>query len=467
MPSAQPLRPYQAQALAHAREAYRGGKRAILLVAPTGAGKTRMGAEIATNAVSKGGTVLWLAHRDELIAQARDRLRAEGLPRVGVIASGEPTLTAPVQVASIQTLLARGPNGLPPARVVVFDEAHHYVAARWREIADAYKESAILGLTATPERGDGIGLGDLFEHLVPVSSIRELQALGVLVPCVTYAPTTRVRQLSQDPVAAYLARTPGERAFVFCQNVHHAEMLAMAFVGEGVPAATIHADTPWSLRRARLEAFRHQARTSLLDAGTLEKPPLVLCNVYTLTEGVDVPEASSCILARGCGHPGMLLQMVGRVLRAAPGKSRAVLVDLCGVVHKLGLPEADRTWSLEGKASALSQRERDRPLKPCPRCEAMVSSWSSDRDGWRICPICRERIAPPSMPTVAPRRLHALGSAASPEDRANMLGRLASTAVARGYKVGWIAHQYREKFGDWPPFGAARRAWEDAGGAAA
>jgi len=470
----QALRPYQARALDDARAAYRSGSKSVLLVAPTGAGKTRMGVEVASGALAKGRNVLWLAHRDELITQARDRLLAEGLSRVGTIVAGEPTINAPVQVASIQTLVARAKRGLPPAGIVVFDEAHHYAAATWGEVASAYATVPRLGLTATPERGDGVGLGDLFDHIVQVASVRELQETNdpvtgraVLVPCVTFAPSSPTKDLSQDPVAAYLSRTPGERCFCFCVNVAHAEKTAIAFAGQGVPAATIHADTPWLLRRARLEAFRLQDPAPLREAGVLEPAPLVLCNVYALTEGVDVPEASSCILARGCGHPGMMLQMVGRVLRSAPGKERATFIDLRGVVHKLGLPEADREWSLEGKAAKLAEKDRDVKLKECPACGAMVGMWKADRMGWRICPICRERVSPPEAPQVAPRELHQMGAAASPAAKRATLATLAKVAVVRGRKPGWIAFAYKEKFGTFPPFGAAREAYLDAGGSAA
>jgi len=458
----QPLRPYQAAAYEAARAAYRAGKRAILLVAPTGAGKTRIGVEFAARALEKGGSVLWLAHREELLQQAKARLLAEGLPRVGVIAAGSPTMNAPVQVASIQTLAARAARGLPPGTVVIFDEAHHYAADRWGDVAAAYKSSAILGLTATPERGDGRALGDLFDHVVPVSSVRELQGMGVLVPCITYAPATKTKALSQDPVAAYLSRTPGERCFVFVRTVAHAEKTALAFGAQGVVAATIHADTPWELRTARLEAFRLQDRAPLLAAGTVEPAPLVLVNVYTLTEGVDVPEASSCILARGCGHPGMMLQMVGRVLRSAPGKTRATFIDLCGVVHKLGLPEADRTWSLEGKAIQLRDGERATHPKPCPACEAMVSGWSVDRDGWRVCPLCRERVLPPEEIKISRRSLVAMGAATPPDQRLAALFALAHTAGKRGFKPGWASVRYKERFGDWPSRDDASRAWEAA-----
>lgn len=455
---------HQEKAVTAAREAYRAGHRSILLVAPTGAGKTKIGVTFVLTAVARGGKVLWLAHREELLQQAKARLHREGIPDVGIINAGSGCSTAPVHVASIQTMVARAKKGLPPATVVVFDEAHHYAAATWREIAEHYGPAVKLGLTATPERGDGAALGDLFETLIPVSSVRELQALGVLVPCRTFAPDTTTKNLSHDPVVAYQLHSAGERAFVFCQNVSHAETVSLAFNGQGIHAATIHANTPWSLREARLAAFQQQSNDPLRDIGTRESAPLVLCNVYTLTEGVDVPEASCCILARSCGHAGMLLQMVGRVLRAAPGKTHATFWDLCGAIHRevagvrIGLPEADRSWSLTGRAIGLAERERDIALKPCPACGAMIGLWRTDSAGYRCCPACRERVAAPVEVAITPRRMLEFGARSTPATREAYLGKMARVAAAKGFKPGWVTMRYREMFGVWPASGDAERA---------
>lgn len=466
---AQPLRPYQAKAIADAKAAYRSGKRAILLVAPTGAGKTRLGVEIVSGALAKGGNVLWLAHREELLAQARERLLAEGIDRVGLIASGQRTINARVQVASVQTLAARLGGALPPASVVVFDEAHHFVAEQWGRVAAEYSKSAVLGLTATPERGDGRPLGDLFDHIVAVSSVRELMVpdpvtgRAVLVPCVVWRPSGPTKALSQDPTAAYLSRTPGERAFCFCANVKHAELTAATFRDRGIAAATIHADTPWLVRRARIEAFKSQSDAPLLAIGVLEPAPLVLCNVYCLTEGVDVPEASCCIIARGCGHVGMYLQMVGRVLRGAPGKERATLLDLRGVSHKHKLPETDRDWSLEGKPITVSEKEKDvKPLE-CKECGAVFGTWGVKPDGTRVCPHCGHE-SPFVPPDVQPRELHVAGGGADHAARKDVLLALADRAVERGYKPGWIAYEYKERFGNMPTFKEVQGAFDFANG---
>jgi len=472
--SVQPLRHYQQKAYDEARQAHREGARSILMVAPTGAGKTRLGVEFVNGALRKEGNVIWLAHRGELLTQARERLLAEGIDRVGLIAAGQRPINARVQVASVQTLAARIGHGLPPASVVVFDEAHHFVAAQWGAVASAYKGSTILGLTATPERGDGKPLGDLFDYLVPVSSVRELQATvdprtgrAVLVPCVVWRPSTKTKTLSQDPVAAYLSRAPGERCFCFCANVKHAEATAKAFRDAGIHAATIHADTPWLLRKSRIEAFRSQSNSGMLAAGTMEKPPLVLCNVYCLTEGVDVPEASVCIIARGCGHAGMYLQMVGRVLRSAAGKDRAVLIDLRGVSHKHRLPEADREWSLEGNPIQLAEAEKDAKPIECKECGAEFGSWAIARDGSRLCPNCGIEAPAQELPTIALRELHAAGTAADESTRLEALESLALQAVEKGYKPGWAAYEYKERFGDWPDRKASQRAFDFARGASA
>ncbi len=466
----QTLRPYQEDAIEAARECVRAGKTAVVLVAPTGAGKTTIASAIARKPVETGRTLLFIAHREELLEQARDRLVADGIGRVGIISASHPTMNAPAQVASVQTLVARASRGLPPGDVIIYDECHHSAAPGWQEVAQALqlKARVMIGLTATPERGDGRGLGrgsgGIFDALVPVSSVRELQRLGHLVPVTTYSPQSFQKALSMDPVAAYLARTPGERCFVFARDVRHAESLTLAFLAAGVQAATIHGQTPWLLRKARLEAFRAQDRQPLLEAGTQERAPLVLVNAYVLTEGVDVPQATHAILARGCGHPGMMLQMVGRVLRSAPGKTRAVFSDLHGITRKrgMGVPEADRVWSLEGRAIALAEAEKERPLVNCPACEATVASWSTDREGWRICPTCRERISKPEPVIVAPTKQHIWGATASPEVKAATLVKYARKAAKMGYKPGYGAAKYLEAFGHWPAFGEAQRAYQQA-----
>lgn len=461
---------HQLEAYGRTRQAYRDGARAVCIALATGGGKTTVGSAFVLGALAKGHPVVWAAHREELLDQARARLLQEGAPRVGIIAGDRPTMNAPVQVCSLATLAKRKAKGLPPARVLVLDEAHHGEADTYREIVDHYAGGcAILGLTATPERGDkrplGKRSGGVFDALIQVSSVRKLQQAGILVPCETYRPMSSQKDLSMDPVAAHMSRTPGERTFVFGKTIDHAEQLVLAFRAQGIEAAAIHAKTRWDLREALLNAFKFQDRAPLLRVGYMRTWPLVLVNVYTLTEGVDVPAATHCIIARRWGHWGMGMQMIGRVLRAdkPSGKTRCVVSDLCGVTWEFGLPEADQVFHLEGeRAREQTKEEVHRPALTCPHCQATTSTWSCDNEGWRVCPSCGKRIAAPDPVVVTPKRQELFGQTASPEQRERHLMRLARTAALRGWKAGAVAHRYRDMFGDWPPYGAADRAVAEA-----
>lgn len=469
--SAQPLRPYQAEAITAAREAFRrrrarGEKRSnVLLVAPTGAGKTRIGVELVVSALRRPGAdgVIWMAHRKELLAQAHARLLGEGLAPddVDIIAPWARRWPgARVHVASIQTLsaaLGRG-DELPRARVVVLDEAHHYAAEDWGAVAKAYEGSTILGLTATPERGDGVAMGDLFDELIPVSSARQLIAMGILVRPTVWAPDAATAKLAASPAAAYLERAKGRRGFVFTATVEHAQQVADELTAAGHPANVIHGQTPGPLRAALLEAFREQDATPLRALGLDLAAPMALCNVGTLTEGVDVPAAEVCVLAHKIKHHGGYLQRVGRVLRAAPGKDTATVIDLFGNVMRHGLPEADREYSLEGKAIELKGKKSEHTPTSCPDCGCVFLRWGVTPDGRRVCPECRT-VGPklPDPAVIEARELTQIGPLAPEAAKAHRLELLIAEAEARGRRAGWVWHKYRDLFGAQMPRASWRR----------
>jgi DNA repair protein RadD len=159
------LRGYQQQAIDDLRDAYRSGKRAPLLAAPTGMGKTVILATIAAQAAARGRQVLILVHRRELIRQTSSKLQWVGLEH-GVIAAGMPATQQAVQVASVQTLVRRLPSMAWQPSLVIIDEAHHAAAGSWRRILDQWPDAYRLGVTATPCRLDGRGLSEAFDQLV-------------------------------------------------------------------------------------------------------------------------------------------------------------------------------------------------------------------------------------------------------------------------------------------------------------
>jgi len=185
------LRNYQTEAVERLRDAYRDGARRLLLQAGTGAGKTVIGAALMGYALERGSRILFLAHRRELVYQCVDKLTRFDHP-CGILMSGHETSAVATQVASIQTLWSRMRRGRlpPPADLVVVDECHRTMARTYLEVLRAYPEAAVLGLTATPARLDGRGLGDVYEAMVQCPSIPELQRDGYLVPGRYFAPYT-------------------------------------------------------------------------------------------------------------------------------------------------------------------------------------------------------------------------------------------------------------------------------------
>lgn len=409
----------------------------MLAVAPTGAGKGVLIAHIAHAVASRGQRAVVIVHRREIILDLAERIRRAGVPHVGIVAPGhdaEPF--AFVQVASTQTLASRGAtSGSAQADLVILDEAHHYAADEWARVVEAYPSARVVGFTATPQRRDGRPLEDMFEKLVVVAHYSELIEAGHIVPCRVYQPDEPVKDgLACDPVDAYEKHTPGSLAFCFVGSVQQAHEVAANFSARGVPAAAITGTTPLQERKQAIADF----------AASRVR---VLVNVYTLTEGVDVPAASTVILARGCSHVSPYLQMAGRALRTSPGKTEAAIIDLTGASITHGPPTEDRVYSLHGKGI---ERKALTPLRNCLQCGATVPS------GCDACPECgckflHREAAPPRIWSLELRAVWAGASTPGAAKRREW-DRLLTVADTRGFGLTWAADQYRKTFGgELPP----------------
>lgn len=473
------LRDYQHRAIAQVRDAWAAGKRRVVCVVPTGGGKTTIGAELARG----HGRAVWLAHRIELVDQAAARLRAQGHD-VGVVSPRHsPDPWAKTQVASLDTLVAR--DEYPAADIVVHDECHHAPAATYAAVLAEYPEALHLGLTATPQRADGRALGEHYDSLVVGAQYSELLTAGHLVPCRVRRPGSPLgSDLARDPVDEWRENGEGRQTFAFARSVELAHEYAERMRGAGIASGTVHGKMAARDRIDALERFR---------AGEIT----VLWNVHVLTEGVDVPSASCCLLARGTTHASTYLQMVGRVLRPAPGKTHAILLDMPGVSHEEahGLPMADREYSLSGKAIKCVGE----PLRNCPMCGAcfpssaecpqcgyifpigarpkpkvwdMELSWAIDEAGGDPSAVTEDwkrREWDRLMLQVQTRERWSVSFARKEYERlfaqappAEWLGevpgeiarreleRLRAVAQERGYKRGWIAHRYKATFGKLP-----------------
>lgn len=380
-----PLYDDQVRFLDDLRGSFRAGHRRIVGVAPTGFGKTLAGATMAAGAVANGHRVLFAAGRRELIEQTVATFTRVGLTDLRVIQAqrDEGRTDAPVIIGSVQTLSQpRWIGALPAVQFGILDEVHHSKAATWSDLVVSQPAARWVGLSATPERSDGKPLGDLFDAIVPGPSVRELIAAGRLVPCRIWAgpATLKPGELAMTPLEAYRRFAAGQRAAVFCRDRAHARAELAVFQAAGVPAAVITGDMSASRRRETLAAWR---------VGDI----LAVTSVGVLTEGFDLPELGVAIFARRFNHCGAYLQAGGRIIRTAPGKTGAVLVDLTGCAHEHGPLELDREYSLTGKAIRPAAA-RD-SFGQCRACGTMFLY------GPRTCAECGAEI--PTRPAAAPR----------------------------------------------------------------
>ena len=452
------LRPYQQDAVDRIRASYRSGKRAPLFVLPCGGGKSIILSYIADGVAARNKRVVVQCHRAELVGQLSAALDKVGRAH-GIIAAGiKETLSDSVQIASVDTLVRRVASN--PARyrfdLAITDEAHHLVRGnKWGKVIDAYPNARLLGVTASPERLSGEGLGahahGYCDDLIVGPSVRELTECGALVPIRVFAPpladlsAVHVRAGEYDPkesaalldtksivgdaISHYRRICNGQRAIVFAVNIAHSRHVAEQFTASGIPARHVDCETPAGERAQAMADFR---------AGRV----LVLCNQNLFTEGVDVPGAVAVIMLRKTKSLTMFVQMVGRASRPAPGKTVGYLIDHCANVLEHDMPDADRTWSLDGrKRGTKSDGERIQRMKLCGKCFAMSPIHLT------ACEQCHHPFEPTREPpkqvegelvevTEAQREMlkrqarREVGGARTRDE-------LLALAKARGYRSGW------------------------------
>ncbi len=387
------LRPYQQSGVESLRAAFAEGHRAVLYVLPTGGGKTFTFAFVTKNAVAKGRRVLIVVHRQELLAQASRALAALGVEH-GRIAPGFHGELEPVAVASVQTLdrrLRRGPLNFD---FIILDEAHHVGASTWERVLGHFTHAHVLGVTATPIRLDGRGLGKgaggVFDKMILGPTMKELTAEGHLVPAVLYSfppdfDTEGVRKSKGDfntrdlakkidkpkitgsAVDHYRELAPDEPAIAFCASLEHADHVAAQFRAGGYHSEVIHGGLPDGERKRMVEELAN---------GKIK----VLASVDLISEGTDIPVCSVAILLRKTLSTGLYLQQVGRILRPAPGKTRGLVLDHVGNYILHGRPADTREWTLEG--AQKKQVENDGvTVRQCKKCFAVYEK------GLR-CPYC-------------------------------------------------------------------------------
>lgn len=370
---------------------------------PTGSGKTTVAAEVIRRAVDRGERVVVVVHRLHLVSQVADRLRAYGIEAARISGGSAPS-AEPVQVAMVQTLARRA---CPPADLVIVDECHHIKAESYLQVLRAYPHARVIGMTATPFRSDGQGLGDMFDAIIEPTDVAALIDEGILVEPSVYAPSAGPnldglpviagdfdrRALSErmdrcelvgSIVDHWRELAEGKRTVAFAVSVAHSRSIVARFLAAGIPAEHVEART-----KGREAIFARLARGETL----------VVSNVGIIDEGWDLPALEAAILARPTRSLGLHIQMVGRVMRAAEGKA-AVVLDHAGNHLRLGLVTDRVEHALDGCSRARGAPSVGR----CPACGIVARG--------RACPGCGADLAEarePLIPFEKPGRLVRLG----------------------------------------------------------
>jgi DNA repair protein RadD len=402
------LRGYQEDAKAGVRDAL-ATHSAVLLVAPTGAGKTVLFANIAQTAAARGFRVLILAHRDTLIKQASRKLMEYGVQHGIIMAGYTPNLALRVQVASVQTIVRRLDKITRPFDIVIVDEAHLSAAKSYVTIIEALRKLnpgvKLLGVTGSPCRLDGKGLGKeaggLYETIVMAPNIRWMIDQAYLVRPDVYGAKKLVDltgikkvggdydgaalaevmdkpKITGDAIEHYKALCPGVPAVAWCASVAHAEHVAEQFNAAGIPALALSGED---------DAVARERALAGLASGALK----VVTFAMLLVEGVDCPAIGAIIMLRPTMSLASYLQVIGRGLRpifadgydletlegrraaiaAGPKGDCCYVLDHAGLWVKHGFAEEDREWSLDGAPKKPGKRKPNEPVSParqCPKC---------------------------------------------------------------------------------------------------
>lgn len=435
-----PLRQYQNDLIERVRDSYRHGYRSPCIVLPCGGGKSVIAAEIAKQTTLKENNVLFLIHRREL----KDQI-VRTFCRWGVDMSL-------CDVMMVQTA-ARRTEAISPPALIITDENHHCLAATYKKIYNAFPKARFLGITATPVRLNGDGLGDVNDILIEGVSAKWLIENNFLAPYRYFAPSvadlTGIKvdrgeysasdiekllvsdTIFGDVIDSYKRLADGTQAICYCASVKHSQETAAAFRRAGIDAVHIDGDTPEAERGKIIEDFR----TGAVD---------ILCNVDLISEGFDVPDCGCTIMLRPTKSLTLYIQQAMRCMRYRRGKT-AVIIDHVGNYARFGMPDDGRVWTL-AKKDKKEKKKAENPVEvlQCPKCFAVLPNVRLTH-----CPMCG---------TEFPKKLRQLEEAKAelteikgfhidysrPEDCASY-AELLDYAKKAGYKKGWAYYKAKER----------------------
>jgi DNA repair protein RadD len=464
------LRKYQVDLVEKARNEIRKGNKKIIIYSPTGSGKTIVAADIVRSAIEKGKKVLFLVHFRQLAFQARERFEEFGISdNVGMIMAGEDSsLGCPCQVAMVQTYSRRlklDEKEFNPwfvdADLIIYDEAHASIAQTRKAILEMYSDDkVVLGLTATPCRADGRGLGEIYDVIINGVDIAELTDQKYLVPFIYYG-AQELPDLENIPTVAgdYSKKVLGERVdkpkligdiydnwvricperqtVIFCVNVKHSKHVRDLFQKRGVSIEHVDARSTEEHREDVLRRFKN---------GDLQV--VTNCNVYS--EGADFPWASCIIIAKPTKSLARYFQMGGRGSRTHPGKEDCKIIDHAGNVNRHGFLDDPVYWTLDGKEKAWKKkklRKKETSIFTCKECGFQF-------EARRICPQCGFPVGDYGKKIETTddelKRLKGNKKELSRQDKMRWWQMLEYERRRLGKSDKWLLANYKTKTGVWP-----------------
>lgn len=384
------LRDYQEDLISRTRGALRDNRR-VVMQAPTGAGKTAVSCVMMKSAMEAGKVVWFIVHRVQLVEQTSKALWKSGVAH-GLIVPSKAKTPHPVQVCSVLTVVNRL-DKYPAPDLIIIDEAHRSLAASYEKILDYFPDAFVVGLTATPSRTDGRGLGSIYSDIVNGPPVRMLIEQGYLSDYEFYSVPTQIDlsdvrttagefnssdleaatdrpTITGDAVTHYKKHAQGRKAVVMCVTIKHAEHVAERYRAEGIKAEAIHSES--------------KDREAILDR--LENgDTMVLTSVDLLVEGTDIPIISCVQWLRPTQSLVVWMQGCGRGLRTHPAKDHLVILDHVGNYARHLLPCSNRDWSLESKRGANRRSASDEEtlsVQVCKKCYFAIPTQVAE------CPKC-------------------------------------------------------------------------------
>lgn len=440
-----PLRPYQSELVEQTRQAWREGYHAPCIVLGCGGGKSVIVAEIARRTTFNGKKVLFLVHRQELVQQI-----IRTFIRWGVDMNY-------CDVMMVQTAARRIKKLSKPA-LIITDENHHSLALSYKKIYDAFPDVVRVGVTATPIRLNGDGLGDVNDKLIIGPSTKWLIDHNCLAPYDYYAPSVAdlsglhikmgefvtadvekamiKKAVFGDVIGYYRQLADGKKAVCYCSSVKHSLATAEAFREAGINAVHLDGTTPDVERNRIISDFR---------AGRIT----ILCNVDLISEGFDVPDCECAILLRPTQSLTLYIQQSMRCMRYRPGK-RAIILDHVGNYARFGMPDDEREWTLEKRKRNIRKeaKENEEKVRQCPEC---FFTFSAPPPGSEvICPHCGY-VFPKKTREVeteeSAKLIHIDGFRLdfSDADDCQSYSDLLLYAKKKGYKNGWAFYEARKR----------------------